>query len=85
MSNHRKIISWIHIMRTKRFAIHEVRDAVGVSASTATRVLRKLIDLKLVTHHAHSAAKRNYSVSSRWPNDVKDAWENYELAKVLHI
>lgn len=29
--------SWIHIMRGKRFAIHEIQKATGVSTSSVTR------------------------------------------------
>lgn len=66
------------------FAIWEVRNNVGVSTSSVTRTLKKLVDLRLLFYSSKGYVGRHYRVAARWIN-VDEVIENYEFAKILHI
>ena len=86
VSTHRKVIAYIHLgFRERPFAIHEVRSGSGVSNSSVTRTMQKLVDLKLLKHSENKHQGRNYEVTRLWDNDVMKVIEVYEYAKVLGI
>ena len=84
-STHRKIIRVIHETWSDGapFAIWEVRDATHVSTSSVVRTVVKLRGLRLLVYTKRAYANRHYRVAPRWPAAVKDAIENFELAKIL--
>lgn len=86
-SVHRKIIECIarEWPNGQPFAAHEVRDAAGVSAASAARVLTQLVTLRMLVKTHRGFAHRFYRVSVHWPRETAKAIENYELAKVLGL
>jgi len=84
-SNHRIVIRMIdEKFPDGSFAIHEVRDATGVSSSTVTRVLRALVKLRLVRHSPHAFAGKHYRATVRWTH-AASVIDTYEYAKALKI
>lgn len=86
LSTHRKVIAYIHIgFQNASFAIWEIREGSGVSNSSVTRVIKKLVDLKLVRHREHGYRGRNYEVTKAWSTDVMTVINTYEYAKALGL
>jgi len=86
-SVYRKVINAIHEnwRGGAPFAIWEVRDHAKVSTSSARRIVTDLVDLRLLNYKRPAYASKHYRVVERWPVNVKDVIQNFELAKVLGI
>lgn len=90
MQSHRKVIAYIHLVafrveKPTRFSVKIIEEGSGVSNSSVTRTLRKLVDLKLLRHYDSGFAQRHYQTTNAWPKDVMKVIETYELAKVLKL
>ncbi len=87
-STHRKVIAYLHILYKqsgKRFAIWEVRHGADVSSSSVTRILKELVELKLVRHYEKGFMGRNYEVTQAWDTDIMKVIEVFELRRVLNL
>lgn len=72
--------------KAEPFAIWELRDALRGQASVTsiTRILNKLIDIKLIVHSNRGFEGRHYRVSVQWTT-AAEVVQKYEYAKVLKI
>lgn len=84
---HRKVIEAIHnnYLNGAPFAIHELRELAGVSTSSVVRVLRKLVEFKLLDHSERAYAGRHYRVTMHWNRDVNELVENYEIGRMIEL
>jgi len=86
-STHRKVIEAIHSkwLDGKPFAVHEVRDASGVSTSSVRRTLDFLVEIRLVRHSTKASLRRNYRVMASWNDNITENIEAFELAKIMEM
>lgn len=87
-SSYRRIIAVIHQNYhggSQPFAVWELRDKTGLSTSTVRRTVEQLVFLKFVDYIKRAYAGRHYKVGEKWPFDLKDVIENYELAYTLGV
>ena len=85
-SSHRRIINEITARwpNGEPFAIWELRDACDISTSTVIRVMRTLVELRLVLHAKRGFQGRRYRIAPRWLN-AKAVIENFEIAKAMGL
>lgn len=85
-SIHNLVIEVISQTENQPFAIWEIRDKLRGKASVTsiTRILNKLVDIKLVTHSNRGFMGRHYRISFQWTT-VDEVVQKYEYAKVLKI
>ena len=84
--NHKTIILAIHEnwFDGRPFSIVELQSKTGLSTSTVTRYLRKLVELHYILHSYKGFAGRHYRVSNRW-EDSRQVIDGFEYAKILNI
>jgi len=87
VSTHRKIIIAIHAnwATGQAFALRDVAKEAKVSTASVVRALVTLRKLNFVLHTEKACAGRYYRVTTRWPVEIKDAFEGFEYARLLKL
>lgn len=86
-STHKRVINAIHDnwFSGEPFAVREVRQAAGVSESTAIRILKRLVEYRFLSYSVRAFAGKHYRVTMNWSPRAKGVIEAYEIGKAMKI
>ena len=88
MHNHiivyRAIIKAIDDCKATPFSLQDIVDVSDVSKSSVLRLLKSLVEMRLVTHGLKGYKGKRYKVTTRWIG-VAEVIEAYQYAKVIKL